>query len=168
MARLSLDNVTKNFGAFTAVDRVSLAVKDGEFLAVLGPSGCGKTTLLRLVAGFEPVSGGAIHFGEKLMSDEHTHVPTERRRIGIVFQSYALWPHMSVFNNVGYPLRVAKMKGSAYTDRVKTSLAMVGLDGFGDRPPAELSGGQRQRGGTGAMLRHGTADRAVGRTAGQP
>lgn len=145
MARLSLDNVTKNFGAFTAVDRVSLAVKDGEFLAVLGPSGCGKTTLLRLVAGFEPVSGGAIHLGDKLMSDEHTHVPTERRRIGIVFQSYALWPHMSVFNNVGYPLRVAKMKGSAYTDRVKTSLAMVGLDGFGDRPPAELSGGQRQR-----------------------
>ncbi len=145
MARLSLENVTKRFGTFTAVDRVSLAVKDGEFLAVLGPSGCGKTTLLRLIAGFEPVNEGVIRLGDTLMSDEHSHVPTERRRIGIVFQSYALWPHMSVFDNVGYPLRVAKMKGSAYTDRVKSALDMVGLDGFGDRPPAELSGGQRQR-----------------------
>ncbi len=145
MARLSLESVTKKFGTFTAVDGVNLTVEDGEFLAVLGPSGCGKTTLLRLVAGFEAVSAGSIRLGDKLMSDKRTHVPTERRRIGIVFQSYALWPHMSVFENVGYPLRVAKFSGAAYTERVESALAMVGLEGFGHRPPAELSGGQRQR-----------------------
>ncbi|PZN50971.1 MAG: spermidine/putrescine ABC transporter ATP-binding protein, partial [Proteobacteria bacterium] len=109
MAGLSLAGVTKSFGDFDAVKNVSIEVKDGEFLAVLGPSGCGKTTLLRLVAGFEKLTAGEIRIGPDVVSSSGINVPPERRRVGIVFQNYALWPHMTVAENIGYSLKVAKI-----------------------------------------------------------
>ncbi|MDH4990643.1 ABC transporter ATP-binding protein [Aquamicrobium lusatiense] len=145
MAGLTLSNVTKTFGDFDAVKDVSIDVRDGEFLAVLGPSGCGKTTLLRLVAGFEQVSGGDIRIGGKTVSDAGGSVPPEKRRVGIVFQNYALWPHMTVAENVGYSLKVAKVDKAEAKRKVDEALALVDLTGLADRRPANLSGGQRQR-----------------------
>ena len=145
MARLSLSHVSKLFGEVHAVNDVSLEVADGELLALLGPSGCGKTTILRMIAGFERVSGGRITFDDETVSSDSHHLPPEKRKVGIVFQSYALWPHMTVAENVGYPLRVAKVTADAYRRRVAAALETVGLTGFDDRRPAELSGGQRQR-----------------------
>ena len=106
MARLSLQEVTRRFGVCTAVDCVSLDIAEGDFLALLGPSGCGKTTLLRLIAGFERAQSGTIRFDDETVTDRHVHVAPEERRVGMVFQSYALWPHMNVAGNVGYPLKV--------------------------------------------------------------
>ncbi len=145
MAGLSLAGVTKSFGDFDAVKNVSIDVKDGEFLAVLGPSGCGKTTLLRLVAGFEKLSDGAIRIGSETVSSADLNIPPERRRVGIVFQNYALWPHMTVAQNIGYSLKVAKVDRATAKKRIDDALALVDLEGMGDRRPANLSGGQRQR-----------------------
>jgi iron(III) transport system ATP-binding protein len=145
MAGLTLSNVTKSFDGFDAVKDVSFDVKDGEFLAVLGPSGCGKTTLLRLVAGFERLTSGEIRIGGQTVSSTGGNVPPERRRVGIVFQNYALWPHMTVAENVGYSLKVAKVEKAARERKIADALALVNLGGFGDRRPANLSGGQRQR-----------------------
>jgi len=145
MAHIQLKNVTKTFGDFEALKDVSIDVRDGEFLAVLGPSGCGKTTLLRLVAGFEKVTAGEIRIGDETVSSVSGSVPPERRRVGIVFQNYALWPHMNVAENVGYSLKVAKVDKATRDRRIKDALALVDLEGFGDRRPANLSGGQRQR-----------------------
>ncbi|HTS20670.1 MAG TPA: ABC transporter ATP-binding protein [Casimicrobiaceae bacterium] len=145
MAGLTLDRVTKRYGAARALDDVSLDVADGELVAVLGPSGCGKTTLLRQVAGFDRPDAGRILIGERVVSTPERQVPPEQRRIGIVFQSYALWPHMTVAENVAYGLTVAGVREPERTRRVNAALALVELDGFGDRRPALLSGGQRQR-----------------------
>jgi iron(III) transport system ATP-binding protein len=145
VARLTIDRLSKRFGAFTALDDVSLEVADGEFFAILGASGCGKTTLLRQIAGFDKPDAGRIRIGDAEMSTPERHVPPERRRIGIVFQSYALWPHMTVAENVAYGLDVAGVKDPARAQRVDAALALVELAGFGDRRPALLSGGQRQR-----------------------
>jgi len=145
MARLTIDRLRKLYGEFAALDDVSLAVDDGEFVAILGASGCGKTTLLRQIAGFDKPDAGAIRIGDALVSAPGQHVPPERRRIGIVFQSYALWPHMTVAQNVAYGLDVAGVKDPERTRRVDAALALVELAGFGDRRPALLSGGQRQR-----------------------
>ena len=145
MARLSLDHVTKSFANFDAVKDVSIDVGDGEFLAVLGPSGCGKTTLLRLVAGFEKVTSGEIRIGSETVSSKGGSVAPEKRRVGIVFQNYALWPHMTVAENIGYSLKVAKLDRAVARQKVEDALALVNLQGLGDRRPANLSGGQRQR-----------------------
>jgi iron(III) transport system ATP-binding protein len=145
MARLTLDGVTKSFGAFRALDDVSLEVANGEFMAILGASGCGKTTLLRQIAGFDKLDAGRILIGDSVVSTVRRHVPPERRRIGIVFQSYALWPHMSVAENVAYGLTVAGIKDPERARRVAAALTLVELDGFADRRPGLLSGGQRQR-----------------------
>ncbi len=145
MARLNVDRVTKSFGGRPALDDVSLGVDDGELIAVLGASGCGKTTLLRQIAGFDKVDSGRIVIGDTVVSATDRHVPPERRRIGIVFQSYALWPHMTVAENVAYGLTVAGVKDPERSRRVDAALALVELEGFGERRPSMLSGGQRQR-----------------------
>jgi len=145
MAGLTIDGVTKRFGGMVALDRVSIDVADGEFLAVLGPSGCGKTTLLRLIAGFEALNGGSIRIGDRLVSSETENVPPEKRRVGIVFQNYALWPHMTVAENIGYALKVAGVGRAERDERVARALALVNMGEYGERRPANLSGGQRQR-----------------------
>ncbi|MEA2269983.1 MAG: iron(III) transport system ATP-binding protein [Solirubrobacteraceae bacterium] len=139
MASVELHNVTKRFGATVAADRVSLSVPSGEFVALLGPSGCGKTTLLRLIAGFMMPDEGAVVVGGQTVAGP-TWVPPERRRVGMVFQDYALFPHLTVAENVGFGLpRRRRAAGTA------EALALVGLDRIGGRYPHELSGGQQQR-----------------------
>ena len=145
MASLTLETVTKTFGATRAVDGVSLEVAAGEFVALLGPSGCGKSTLLRLLAGFERADAGVIRLGGRTMDGGGIHVPPERRSLGMVFQSYALWPHMTVARNVGYALRVQKVPAAERRRRVAAALETVGLANLAERRPAALSGGQRQR-----------------------
>jgi iron(III) transport system ATP-binding protein len=136
---IELDRATKRFGAVAAVDDASLAVERGELLAVLGPSGCGKTTMLRLIAGFEAPDAGAIRIDGRAVSGA-AWVPPERRNVGMVFQDYALFPHMSVAENVGYGLP-RRARGA----RVAEVLDLVGLGGMEQRRPHELSGGQQQR-----------------------
>jgi iron(III) transport system ATP-binding protein len=145
VAGLKINGVTKLFGAQTALNDVSLDVANGEFLALLGPSGCGKTTMLRLVAGFETVSAGTITLGERVVSGDGVHVPPEKRRTGIVFQSYALWPHMDVAENVAYALKVQGVGRAERDERVRKALDLVSLTDYSARRPALLSGGQRQR-----------------------
>ena len=135
-----LSGVSKSFGAVRVLDRIDLEVPAGAFVTLLGPSGSGKTTILRLLAGFLAADAGDIRFGERSM----TGVPPHRRDIGMVFQGYALFPHMNVAANVGYPLRMRRMREGAAA-RVADALAMVGLERLANRMPAELSGGQRQR-----------------------
>ena len=145
MAGLKIERLTKKFGNFRALDDVSIDVAEGEFLAVLGPSGCGKTTLLRVIAGFETVTDGHVLIDGVSVSSPEGQVPPEDRKIGIVFQNYALWPHMTVAQNVGYSLRVARVSRSERDRRVGEALDMVNMRDFADRQPANLSGGQRQR-----------------------
>src|SRR5919107_380622 len=141
MARLEIEALTKRYGAATTVRDVSLTVEDGEFLVLLGPSGCGKTTTLRMVAGFIDVTGGTIRLGER----DVTHEPPYRRNIGFVFQSYALFPHLTVRENVAFGLRRRQIAAGDLDRRVQNALAMVKLDGYEARMPRELSGGQQQR-----------------------
>jgi ABC-type Fe3+/spermidine/putrescine transport system ATPase subunit len=141
MSTLTLANVTRAFGDFTAVDDVSLKVADGEFVTLLGPSGCGKTTTLRMVAGFMSPDRGEIWFGERRMTD----VPPHRRNTAMVFQSYALFPHMSVADNIAFGLRMRKLSAAEQASRIAEALDMVSLRGLEKRRPGELSGGQQQR-----------------------
>ncbi len=145
MARLSLSSVSKSFGEKTVVSELSLDVEPGQFVALLGPSGCGKSTILRMLAGFETLSNGEIRHGNQCLSSRKFHLPTEDRNFGMVFQSYALWPHMTVEDNIGYPLKIQKTDTQSYQRRVQEALKMVALDEFKDRYPSQLSGGQRQR-----------------------
>jgi ABC-type Fe3+/spermidine/putrescine transport system ATPase subunit len=141
MAGVSLQSVSKRFAEVVAVDDLTLDVADGEFLVVLGPSGCGKTTTLRLIAGFLDVSAGAIRVGAR----ELTHEPPYRRNIGFVFQSYALFPHLNVAENVAFGLRRRGRPEPEIADRVARALSLVKLDGLSARMPRQLSGGQQQR-----------------------
>ncbi len=139
--RIETRGVVKRFGNVTAVDRVDLDVGDGELFTLLGPSGCGKTTLLRLVAGFYRPDAGEIVFGDRVVNA----LPAYERNIGMVFQNYALWPHMTVFANVAYGLRLRKISRSGIETRVGEVLSKVNLLGLEGRYPGQLSGGQQQR-----------------------
>jgi iron(III) transport system ATP-binding protein len=145
VASVDLGHISKRFGETRAVEDVDITVADGEFFALLGPSGCGKTTLLRLVAGFEAPDEGVLKLGEEIVARPGWALPPERRRIGMVFQSYALWPHMSVADNVAFALRVRRVPSAERKRRVESALEMVGLAALAKRRPHELSGGQRQR-----------------------
>ncbi|KQZ50157.1 sulfate ABC transporter ATP-binding protein [Rhizobium sp. Root149] len=140
---IRLDNVVKTFDTFRAVHGVSLTVQSGELIALLGPSGSGKTTILRMVAGLEYADGGHIHFGDQ----DATDIPVRDRGVGFVFQHYALFPHMTVGENIGFGMSVSKVKRSKaeIAARVNQLLKLVRLEGLGDRFPAQISGGQRQR-----------------------
>ncbi|QDY70588.1 ABC transporter ATP-binding protein [Qingshengfaniella alkalisoli] len=142
---LILENVVKKFDGTTVVNSVTARLTDGEFFVVLGPSGCGKSTLLRLIAGLEQVDEGKIALNGAQVSGVDRHVPPEQRQAGVVFQSYALWPHMTVRQNVAFPAEAAGMGRAQIADIVENSLNTVDLMPFADRLPASLSGGQRQR-----------------------
>lgn len=141
MARLELEQLRKRYGQVDVVDGVSLAIEEGELVSLLGPSGCGKTTILRMVAGLLEPSGGRI----RVAGEDITRTPVARRDIGLVFQSYALFPHMTVFENVAFGLRRRGEKGSGLSARVNEALGMVQLAHLADRYPRQLSGGQQQR-----------------------
>ncbi|WP_174801304.1 ABC transporter ATP-binding protein [Martelella limonii] len=145
MSAIEIENVEKSFGKTSVLQGISLSIRSGEFVAVLGPSGCGKTTLLRALAGFEPIDRGAIRVGDTLLSGNGRHLPPEERGIGVVFQSYALWPHMTVSGNVAFGLKVKGIGRAEREARTARVLETVGLTAFADRRPAALSGGQRQR-----------------------
>ena len=147
MSEVRIEHVFKRFGGVTAVNDFNLTVKDGEFVSILGPSGCGKTTTLRMIAGFELATEGEIYIGENCVSssDKGTFAPPEKRDIGMVFQSYAVWPHMTVAENVGYPLKIQKVDKETRAKRVQEMLELVHLGEYGERYPHQLSGGQQQR-----------------------
>jgi iron(III) transport system ATP-binding protein len=147
MSDVVLEKVSRHFGDFAAVSDVDLRVAEGEFVTLLGPSGCGKTTTLRMVAGLEQNTGGRISIDNEIVSDAASpvFVPSERRRLGMVFQSYAIWPHMTVFENVAYPLRVRRRPADEIRDRVMKTLRLVEMESFAERPAPALSGGQQQR-----------------------
>jgi len=144
---LRIQNLYKIFNRVVAVDRLNLDIHEGEFFTLLGSSGCGKTTTLRLVGGLEKPDGGEIYLGERCLASERQRlfVKPEKRDMGMVFQSYALWPHMTVFENVAYPLKLRGMKGADTERKVAEVLGLVGLAGLEDRQAPALSGGQQQR-----------------------
>lgn len=141
MTDVRIDKVTKYFGQMKAVNNADIHIQEGEFFTLLGPSGCGKTTLLRTLAGFYKQEEGDIYFGEMCIND----LPAHNRNIGMVFQSYAIFPHMSVFDNVAYGLKARKVKKDEIERRVMEALDMVELTQFRDRQPSQMSGGQQQR-----------------------
>ncbi|HVH31152.1 MAG TPA: ATP-binding cassette domain-containing protein, partial [bacterium] len=141
MARVQLQGVTKKFGAVTAVNDITLEIPDKQFTVLVGPSGCGKTTALRLIAGLEEASGGDIFIGDRRVND----VPPKDRDIAMVFQNYALYPHMSVYDNMAFGLRLRKYPKPEIDRRVKEAGELLGIGTLLDRKPKQLSGGQRQR-----------------------
>ena len=145
MATVSLHGLTKKFAGMAAVDDLCLEIKDGEFVSLLGPSGCGKTTTLRLVAGFLQPDAGEIRVDDKVISSASTLIPPERRNMSMIFQSYAIWPHMTVFQNVAYGLKFKKLAGREVDEKTERLLRVVHLEALKARYPAELSGGQQQR-----------------------
>ncbi|MDT8901642.1 ABC transporter ATP-binding protein [Anaeroselena agilis] len=147
MAEIKIQAVSKHFGEVKAVDNFVATVGDGEFVSILGPSGCGKTTMLRMIAGFEKPTAGEIYIGDRLVSSpaKGIFVPPEKRSIGMVFQSYAVLPHMSVFDNVGYPLKIKGLPKTEIAERTNNALELVHLAGLAQRLPSQLSGGQQQR-----------------------
>jgi iron(III) transport system ATP-binding protein len=138
---IKLEDIVKRFGALEAVSHVSLDIRDGELFTLLGPSGCGKTTLLRLVGGFHKPDHGGIYFGDREVSS----LPPYERNIGMVFQNYALWPHMTISDNVAYGLKLKKISRSEIAGKIAHALKLVNLTGLEDRYPGQLSGGQQQR-----------------------
>ena len=147
MSEVRIEHVYKRFGKVTAVNDFHLVVKDGEFVSILGPSGCGKTTTLRMIAGFERATEGEIYIGDACVSSsiKGSFTPPEKRDIGMVFQSYAVWPHMTVEENVAYPLKIQKVPKEERMQRVQEMLELVHLGEYGKRYRHQLSGGQQQR-----------------------
>jgi len=144
---ITISHLTKRFGQVIAVDDVSLNIEPGSFLTLLGPSGCGKTTLLRCVAGLEDPDDGEIYIGDKLVFSHSRGIslPPGQRDLGLVFQNYALWPHMTVYKNMTFALEIQRLSKQETDRRVKESLAEVQMEGYEDRYPREMSGGQQQR-----------------------
>lgn len=136
-----IKDAVKNYGDFIAVNKINLEINQGEFFTLLGPSGCGKTTLLRMIAGFNSIDEGQIIFGDKVINNVEAH----KRDIGMVFQNYAIFPHMSVYDNVAYGLKAKKVPKSEIEKRVKEALELVQISALSDRSPSEMSGGQQQR-----------------------
>ena len=145
MSTVTIKNLTKSFGSSQVLKEFNEVFRDGEFVTLLGPSGCGKTTMLRMIAGFEIPTTGEIWIDDKLVSGGKTFLPPEKRDIGMVFQSYAVWPHMNVFDNVAYPLQIKHVKREEIRTRVDKILETVHLTRYVDRLPNQLSGGQQQR-----------------------
>lgn len=147
MSEVVLDKIQKSYGTTMVVPDLSLEIKQGEFLSLLGPSGCGKTTILRMVAGLEQPTGGKIRIGKRAVYDKSSGVelPPEKRNLGMVFQSYAIWPHLTVLENVIFPLRYRKVPKSEWQGRARKALASVRLEALAERKPHQLSGGQQQR-----------------------
>src|SRR6478736_5373221 len=152
MAEVELLSLTKFFGETAAVDDLTLAIAHGSLCCLLGPSGCGKTTTLRLVAGFIDPDRGTIRVGGRVVSQPGRNLPPERRGMSMIFQSYALWPHMTVAENVGYGLKLRGVGRAEIARRVAELLAMLRLEGLGERKVTALSGGQRQRVALGRAL----------------
>ena len=145
MATVNIQNVTKAFGDNVVLREFNATFRDGEFITLLGPSGCGKTTMLRIIAGFEKPTRGEVYIDGTLVSGGKTFVPPEKRGIGMVFQSYAVWPHMNVFENVAYPLTIRPVSRAETKTSVKRVLGIVHLSQYAERFPNQLSGGQQQR-----------------------
>lgn len=145
MSQVKIQRLVKKFSDTTAVSDLNVTIKDGEFVSFLGPSGCGKTTTLRMVAGFEKQTSGTISIGNTVVNADNVFVPPNQRKIGMVFQSYAVWPHMNVFDNVAYPLKIKKTDKATIREKVMNSLEVVDLGGLEKRYPNQLSGGQQQR-----------------------
>ena len=145
MSTITISHITKSFGENTVLKDFTETFKDGEFITLLGPSGCGKTTMLRIIAGFEKPTSGELYIDDQLVSGGKTFVPPEKRGIGMVFQSYAVWPHMNVFDNVAYPLRIQKKPKEQIKAAVSKVLEIVHLSQYAERLPSQLSGGQQQR-----------------------
>jgi multiple sugar transport system ATP-binding protein len=141
MAEVRFENVVKSFGAVKVIDTLNLTVRDGEFFTFVGPSGCGKSTILNLVAGLESPTAGTIHFDAQPVN----HVAPRDRDVAMVFQSYALYPHMTVFDNIAFPLKMRKVPRDRIATEVEQTAALLEIEGFLRRRPRELSGGQRQR-----------------------
>ena len=145
MSVITIKGLTKSFDGVPVIKEFSEVFRDGEFITLLGPSGCGKTTILRMIAGFEFPTSGEIWFDDKLVSGGKTFLPPEKRDIGMVFQSYAVWPHMNVFDNVAYPLEIKRVPKAEIKSRVEKMLDTVHLSQYASRLPSQLSGGQQQR-----------------------
>lgn len=147
MSELVIENLSKHFGDVRAIDGIDLTVRDGEFLTLLGPSGCGKSTTLFAIAGLDTPTGGRISVGDTPFfdADRGLVLPAERRNCGLVFQSYALWPHMTVGENLAFPLKIRKVKAAERKRRIADALELVEMGQYKDRYPHELSGGQQQR-----------------------
>ncbi len=147
MQDVKIENLVKRFGSVDAVAGVDINIPEGKIITLLGPSGCGKTTTLRCLAGFENADEGKIWIGDRLIFDsrEKINLSPQKRGMGMVFQSYAVWPHMSVFENIAFPLRIRKASRSEIRERVMRALSMVGIQELKDRLPSEISGGQQQR-----------------------
>jgi iron(III) transport system ATP-binding protein len=145
--KIRIQGLSKRYGKVVAVDSVTFAVQDKEFFSLLGPSGCGKSTVLRCVAGLEEPSAGEIYIGQIRVNatPNGINIPTEERPIGMVFQNYAIWPHMTVGENVSYPLKIKKQPRKSIEEKLRASLHTVGLDKLADRYPSQLSGGEQQR-----------------------
>ena len=145
MSEIKLEHITKYFGKVEVIREFNATLKDGEFVTLLGPSGCGKTTMLRMIAGFERPTSGEIRIDGEPVSTADTFVPPEERGLGMVFQSYAVWPHMNVYKNVAYPLKLRKLPKEEIRQKVEHVLETVSMKELAERMPDELSGGQQQR-----------------------